>query len=233
MLKVSQQNASAPLRFFRGEAMVKVLAEAPGALLLERLLPHPSLLEWVAGDNDDQASDALCEVIERLHACTGRPEGFQPLVTRWLAMREHMADGRVSAVRMPLYELACRVDWELPLAPQAPLHGDLHHGHVLRSAERGWVAIDPKGLLGPRIYDYATTLCNPHQQPAVVADPARMQRQATRLAERAGLDATELLRFAFVHAAQCGAWITDPGCQAGWEACARTAARLAGLSLPD
>lgn len=30
------------------------------------------------------------------------------------------------------------------------LHGDLHHENILLDGERGWLAIDPKGVIGPK-----------------------------------------------------------------------------------
>jgi aminoglycoside/hydroxyurea antibiotic resistance kinase len=41
------------------------------------------------------------------------------------------------------------------------LHGDLHHGNVLDFGLRGWLAIDPKGLLGERGFDFANIFTNP------------------------------------------------------------------------
>jgi streptomycin 6-kinase len=41
------------------------------------------------------------------------------------------------------------------------LHGDLHHGNVLHDSERGWVAIDPKGVLGEPEYEIGVALRNP------------------------------------------------------------------------
>jgi streptomycin 6-kinase len=35
------------------------------------------------------------------------------------------------------------------------LHGDLHHGNVLDFGARGWLAIDPKRLLGERGFDFS------------------------------------------------------------------------------
>lgn len=32
--------------------------------------------------------------------------------------------------------------------PNSLLHGDLHHGNILFDKQRGWIAIDPKGLIG-------------------------------------------------------------------------------------
>lgn len=41
------------------------------------------------------------------------------------------------------------------------LHGDVHHGNVLNFGARGWLAIDPRGLVGERAFDHANLLCNP------------------------------------------------------------------------
>lgn len=48
------------------------------------------------------------------------------------------------------------------------LHGDLHHGNILDFGTRGWLAIDPKGLLGERGFDYANIFTNPD-----LAEPTR------------------------------------------------------------
>ncbi len=40
------------------------------------------------------------------------------------------------------------------------LHGDLHHENILYSQSSNWCMIDPKGVIGPREYDFATYLIN-------------------------------------------------------------------------
>ena len=40
------------------------------------------------------------------------------------------------------------------------LHGDLHHENILLDEQRGWLAIDPKGVIGPRAYQPARFLNN-------------------------------------------------------------------------
>jgi len=41
------------------------------------------------------------------------------------------------------------------------LHGDLHHDNIL-SSDRGWLAIDPKGIIGDREYESASFISNPY-----------------------------------------------------------------------
>src|SRR3546814_13426940 len=40
------------------------------------------------------------------------------------------------------------------------LHGDIHHDNVLDFGPRGWLAIDPKRLVGERGFDFANLFTN-------------------------------------------------------------------------
>nr|WP_274378954.1 aminoglycoside phosphotransferase family protein [Deinococcus cavernae] len=62
-----------------------------------------------------------------------------------------------------VYATAWSIAQELLNDPQdtTALHGDLHHGNVLHSPARGWLLIDPKGLVGERGFDYANIFYNP------------------------------------------------------------------------
>jgi streptomycin 6-kinase len=40
------------------------------------------------------------------------------------------------------------------------LHGDLHHENILESESGGWIAIDPKGVIGPRVMECGRFLHN-------------------------------------------------------------------------
>lgn len=55
-----------------------------------------------------------------------------------------------------------------------PLHGDLHHGNVLDFGGGDRRVIDPKRLVGVRVFDYANIFCNPdldHPEPAIATRP--------------------------------------------------------------
>jgi Aminoglycoside/hydroxyurea antibiotic resistance kinase len=79
------------------------------------------------------------------------------------------------------------------------LHGDLHHDNILDGGPRGWLAIDPNGLIGERTYDIANLLRNPWPHGNVVHDPERMQRIAAIYARQLGLDPRGCLQFALAH----------------------------------
>lgn len=63
------------------------------------------------------------------------------------------------------------------------LHGDLHHGNILDFGTRGWLAIDPKGLVGERGFDYANIFTNPD-----LADPTKpVAIEPERFAQRVNI----------------------------------------------
>ena len=84
------------------------------------------------------------------------------------------------------------------------LHGDIHHGNVLDAGARGWVAIDPKGLLGERTFDFVNILRNPDAATALA--PGRFDRQVEVLVDATALDRTRLLKWTLAFAGLSAAW---------------------------
>ncbi len=84
------------------------------------------------------------------------------------------------------------------------LHGDLHHGNVLDFGERGWLAIDPKGLLGEAAFDYCNLLCNPSHERALA--PGRLERQFGVVVEATGTEAARLADWLVAWSALSSTW---------------------------
>jgi streptomycin 6-kinase len=74
---------------------------------------------------------------------------------------------------------------------------------------RGWLAIDPKSLIGDRYFDYANILCNPDDE--LVFAPSRLARQAAIIAEVAQLDRRRLLAWVLAWAGLSAAFLVDDG----------------------
>ena len=91
------------------------------------------------------------------------------------------------------------------------LHGDLQHSNVLEDRERGWLAVDPKGVIGEVECEIAPLLRNPSESPAVFADPARVERRVAVLSSRLGLDADRILRWTFALGVLSAIWQVEDG----------------------
>lgn len=219
------------LRFFGGQGAVRLVESDGHVQLLERIVNDPSMptLEQMAlAGDDERATHIICDVIEQLHAVTGKvPDTLTPFRNRQIHMRQYVEEGRVKPADRPRFDDAYDLTTELIAETKNTerlLHGDIHHFNVMHAA-RGWLAIDPKGILGPRVYEYAALFINPWGNEAAIT-PARMERRASIIAERSGIDKKLLLAFAYIHAMQCAAWSLHEPSQIFCLACGETAAKL-------
>ncbi len=234
-----EAHAGEILEFYDGHGAVKLNKSQDNVQLLERVATDnmPSLENMVLHGQDDDATHIICNVIEQLHSISGSESQLNHLIpfrSRSDTMRKHVEEGRVEPEDRPIFNIAERLCEDLIAETQdmqMPLHGDVHHFNIMHSAERGWLAIDPKGIYGPRVYEYANLLCNPYGCKNVVADVKRMARQTKIVSERAALDVQLLYQFTFLHACQCMAWsLYDPD-KTYWRACVLTAAKLANIKI--
>jgi streptomycin 6-kinase len=212
MLKVlkptsDEYNAAALLRYFDGNGAVRIYESHDNAVLMERAGGLRSLTMATTG-GDVEAAEILAATVLKLHAPrqTAKPERLTPLNDWFSALYRHQCDaailGRCAAVARDL--LGSERDIGV-------LHGDLHHDNVLDGGDRGWLAIDPKALLGERAYDVANLLCNPSPYRDIVHDPGRMWHLARLYAGRLELDMQRVLAFAYAHAGLSASWDIEDG----------------------
>jgi streptomycin 6-kinase len=107
---------------------------------------------------------------------------------------EERIAGRAAAT---LVELAATADREEPVL----LHQDVHHDNILDAGERGWLAIDPKPLVGERAFDAGALLRDRRAALLAGAHPTRaMARRLDRVTAATGLDRERIRAWGF---AQC------------------------------
>ncbi|MFH1907202.1 MAG: aminoglycoside phosphotransferase family protein [Chloroflexota bacterium] len=191
----------AALRLYDGEGACRLYESDPeaGMLLLERLLPGTMLCDYA----DDETQTAIAaEVMKRIWRPA--PEG-EPLITlkSWfdeLAGLRPRFGGGTGPFPRQLVETAEGLIHELFAEPFTPvvLHGDCHHFNILNS-ERGWLAIDPKGVIGPPEYEVGPLLINPWDE-LKSADAVRIsERRIAVLAERLDFDRQRIRAWAITH----------------------------------
>jgi streptomycin 6-kinase len=218
MLKVAripdERRGYALMRWWNGEGAAEVLEAASDALLLERAESSRSLAAMAWSGDDNRATTILCETAARLHAQRGAPfPDLHPLET-WF---------------QPLLDFSDPPDWLRKSAAAArrllsarpaiaPLHGDLHHDNVLDFGARGWKAIDPHGLLGERVFDYANIFTNPDlsdtaRQLAVL--PGRLESRLAIVTRGAGIEPAHLLRWIVAWTGLSATWFLEDGDETG------------------
>jgi streptomycin 6-kinase len=196
---------------FEGRGAVRVYEHTGGALLLERLRPGHSLVNLALRGRDEEATAILASVISAMsqaRAPTGGPTA-QALgrAFEWHVTRNDRAISR------SLVEQAHRVYSELcdSQTNARLLHGDLQHSNVLFDHERGWLAIDPKGVVGEVEYEVGAALRNPREDPAFVTKPATIERRLLHFASELGLDHSRALGWTFAQAVLSAIWSVEDG----------------------
>ncbi len=198
------------LEAFEGKGVVEIYDRTQGTVLLERLTPGTPLARIALDGNDDQATQILANVIR---AMSPRPVHTIPTVQDWAkAFERYVACGDTQIQRSLLLE-AHRVYLALCRSQvrQRLLHGDLHHYNVLFDSSRGWVAIDPKGVLGELEYEVGAALRNPYERPELFTEPPAILKRVRTFAHELDLDPRRVLAWGFAQAVLSAIWMVEDG----------------------
>jgi streptomycin 6-kinase len=207
------------LRAFDANGFARVYEYAPGAVLLERLRPGNSLAEMSLSGNDDEATEILAGVIQQMRVAPPSSSAWAASATVWdwaKGFERYLTTGDAQ-IPHDLVESAGQLYLKLCATQREPrlLHGDLHHYNVLFDSERGWLAIDPKGVVGEVEYEIGAILRNPFERPDLFTTPATIDERTRRLSERLGLDRGRVLAWAFAQAVLSAIWDIEDGFPAG------------------
>ncbi len=211
MLKVAthpeERRGGLLMAWWAGQGAACVLAQEGDALLMERADRFgKSLAEFSQTGRDDEASRIICSTVSKLHTARAcNPPELVPLA-RWFE-----ALYPVAATQGGIFNLSAATATELLATRRSDvvLHGDIHHQNILDFGERGWLAIDPKGLVGEQGFDYANIFCNPDETTATA--PGRLARRVALIATLANIDRRRLLQWIVAWSALSAAWLLEDG----------------------
>ena len=196
------------LRYFDGKGAVRLLEadEERVMFLLERLQPGHML---TTVNDDDQATQIAADVMLRLWRPAPTEGAFIPL-SDWFKGLEKLHrrfEGGTGPLEKSLVERAehsvanfFSEDYTSML-----IHGDLHHFNILSSGN-SWLAIDPKGVIGPAAYEVGPLLMNPlgflNRSDAVQIT----ERRIDILSERLGFERERIREWGIAHAVLSAWW---------------------------
>jgi streptomycin 6-kinase len=199
-------NSGAVVEAFEGKGMVRLLERRDGAMLLEKLDPGTPLVEMVLEGHDQEATTIIASIILQV---TPRDAPAETMTAARLAEGFDRYKQRGSTeIPKDLLGDAMLVNREL-LETQKDvrlLHGDLQHYNVLRDAKRGWVAIDPKGVVAEREFEIGAALRNPWGKPDLYSSRPVIERRVNYYADALDLDRGRIKRWAFAQAVLSAIW---------------------------
>lgn len=133
------------LEYYQGVGCVKLLEkDVKQGVLLRDYVYNPSLLSIFPND-DEAATLYTVQVIKKLHSKKLGNTGYFCKVSTWLSDLNSN-----NVIPKTHISKALDISTELMRSQKGSvlLHGDLHHGNILSDGLGGWVAIDPKGVVG-------------------------------------------------------------------------------------
>jgi len=223
------------LALYAGQGAARLLQRdiAGGVLLLERCLPGDELATLFP-DRDDEASAIAGDIMVKLWRPLTSAHPFTPL-DAWTGVLERLYGffgGTAGPMDKRVVDAAIGLRRELLAHPPETvlLHGDLHHHNILRTFARatvavagksdvdqpGWLAIDPKGLVGEKAYEPGCLFYNPVGEWHTHVDGPRLtRRRADIIVAHTGLDLKRLLGWAVVQGIVSSAWDYEGGGEPG------------------
>ena len=183
----------AALRLFDGRGIARLLEydEEREVMLLERLQPG-TMLESLVPEQDEQATSILAGVMRQLWRPTPAEHTFPTVEQLGQGLTQLRARYAGGSGPFPAHLVDEAMDLFATLSASAPqtmlLHGDLQHHNILRSGD-GWLAIDPKGVVGDPGYEVGASFYNPMPRILEVHDLEQMlARRVAQLSEELGME---------------------------------------------
>lgn len=217
VLKICYPNPEFPtevdaLRLFDGRGAVRLLAADmdDGAMLLERAVPGTPLSEVA---DDGRATSIAAGVMRQLWRPVPAIHAF-PSVARWVGnmsrQSRHLMDPSSPAWGWVQRALALYGELSSTDAKELLLHGDLHQGNILAANRETWLAIDPKGVTGPPVWETGPLLINVLPERVDSPEGRRvLLRRADQLADELGCERDRLRAWGVVRAVLAGFWTLE------------------------
>ncbi|OHV76357.1 aminoglycoside phosphotransferase family protein [Rhizobium sp. LCM 4573] len=195
-----------------GIGAIRVLARSGNVILLEHA-GNETLRDRLVSHGDAQATEIAAEVLMKYHRSSDvpPPATLQPLQRYFESLFRKAEADRRQGVESSYREGAAMA--EALIADQRdvrPLHGDLHHENIMLGP-RGWLIIDPVGLIGDAALDVANMFSNPLDRFDLTRDENRIASMAEVFAKTLGRDVRTLLRYAFAYGCLSAAWHEEDG----------------------
>ncbi|HUQ80539.1 MAG TPA: aminoglycoside phosphotransferase family protein [Gemmatimonadaceae bacterium] len=219
-------HSGAVLAAFGGRGTVRAIENAEGAVLLERLDPGTDLVALVKRGADAEATSIIASTIGAMSPDDA--PSTAPTVHDWargFSRYRATGDTQISA---RLVDAAETVYLHLCTSQRNPrlLHGDLQHYNILFDHERGWLAIDPKGVVGEVEYEIGAAMRNPGELPELLTDPRIIDARLAGFSGALPLDRERALGWTFAQAVLSAIWGVEDGYAVGSD---NVALRLASV----
>jgi len=200
IFKPSSDEAKLPnsLEFFDKKYIAKLIQYSNKAALIEQAIPGKSLVEIELSDPMESAK-TFTKICTSLYKTDSYKENYRRVVDLYkdfdLFLRrenKQVPDQIILKAKELFIELVYSQN------NTKFLHGDLHHYNILKDKKRGWVVIDPKGIIGELEYEVGPFLRNPVDNPQSFLDENIFRERLNYICANLNLNKERVLTWLFV-----------------------------------
>lgn len=195
------RNEIAALKAFSGFGIAELIFDGGHYFIQHRAKPGESLKSYFP-HKEVESIQIACDLMKQLHQVPLPTNHTFPHISDWLSTLDK--------------------DWDLPKnylmkaknlrdsLTQNPkrdvlLHGDLHHDNILRDGT-GWIAIDPKGVIGKPIHEIWAFLNNPAEMSSEM-----ILNRINQFSAQLDLDPQQIKDWCFVQSILSWIWDLEDG----------------------
>ncbi|MDA5632619.1 MULTISPECIES: aminoglycoside phosphotransferase family protein [Rhizobium/Agrobacterium group] len=191
-----------------GVGCVELLERSDDILLMEHAGAETLRDVLFRDGDDDAATEIAADVLLQYHQPSQQtpPSSLLTLPLYFESLFRKAEQDRTSGVESIYIDAAAMAQELIDRQRDVkPLHGDLHHENIMRSG-RGWIIIDPAGLIGDAALDVANMFSNPLDRFDLTRSEARIASMAVIFSRALQRDERVLLQYAFAYGCLSAAW---------------------------
>ena len=216
LLCEDERYSPAALKWWQGIGAARLISQDSNIILIERAEGNRSLIEMSQSGDDDNACRIICDVAKQLHFHRQVKRPSFPSLSHRFKQLPIVAESQGG-----ILQECADIARHLLSNPQEQtiLHGDLHHDNILDFDERGWLAIDPKGLLGERASDFANIFINPDTADpklSVAMTNGCISQRLDIISKEAKIDRQRLLMWVVAYAGLSASWFINAQNPLSW-----------------
>ncbi|NCA67841.1 MAG: aminoglycoside resistance protein [Clostridia bacterium] len=179
-----------------------------GALLIEQIIPGTQLR---AVSDIDKRLDLFCKVFEDLHKQPSVKSKY-PTYMRWVSRIASFMRDKTDFKKLSDYmneaERICR-DLCGKYTEEMLLHGDLHHDNILLGNDNQYHIIDPKGVVGDRVFDIPRFVLNEFEDDITEGFSKKYRYIIETLSKKLSVPKIDLLRLVYVEMCMGNSWCVE------------------------
>lgn len=180
-----------------------------GQLIEERILPGHKLR---AEESLEKRLDAFAQVFEAIHVPVKKLAGdnistyldWLEYICKEVPLSEEWANRALQA-RAIAFELFEKYP------DRVLLHGDLHHDNLLQKKDGSYAFVDPKGVIGPEIFDLPRFILNELDTEYEESEAEHIEKVIRLLSERLNYSIEDVQKLFYMEVVLANVWSIEDG----------------------